>query len=73
MHAFPTTTLCTTNNQFAILAAQDNTNSNASAVCLRTSLPPPLSPISETSMHTTTDDGAKWVSQGIHTLLAAVS
>ena len=73
MHAFPTTTLCTTSNQFTILAAQDNTDSDASAVCSRTSLPPLLSPISKTSMHTATDDGAKWVSQGIYTLLVAIS
>ena len=72
MHAFPTTALCTTNN-FTVLAAQNHTDSNASPVCSRTSSPPLLSPISETSMHTTTDNGAKWVSQGIYTLLVAIS
>ena len=73
MHAFATSSLCTTNNQFAVLAAQDHTNSNASLVCSRTSLPPLLSPISKASMCTTTNDGAEWVSQGIYTLLAAIS
>ena len=73
MHAFATSSLCTTNNQFAVLAAQDHTNSNASPVCSRTSLPPLLSPISKASMHTATNNGAKWVSQGIYTLLVAVS
>ena len=73
MHAFTTFSLCTTNNQFAVLAAQDHTNSNSSPVCSGTSLPPPLSPISETFMHIATNKGAKWVSQGIYTLLVAVS
>ena len=73
MHAFVTSSLCTTNNQFTVLAAQDHTNSDASPVCSRTSLPPLLSPISKASMHTVTNDGAKWVSQGIYTLLVAVS
>ena len=73
MHPFPTTSLHTTSNQFTILAAQDNTDSNASAVCSKTSSLPPLSPISETSMHTATNDRARWVSQGIYALLAAIS
>ena len=73
MHAFPTTTLHSTNNQFTVLAAQDNTNSDASAVCSWTSSPPLLSPISKTSMHTATDDGGKYISQRFYTLLAAVS
>ena len=72
MHAFPTTTLHST-NQFAILAALDNTNSDASAVCSQTSLPPLLSPISETSMHTATDDGGEYISQRFYALLVAVS
>ena len=73
MHAFPTTSLHTTNNQFSILTAQDSTNSNASAVCLRTSSPPPLSPISETSMHMAMDDRSKYISQRFYALLAAIS
>ena len=74
MHAFPTAALCSTNNQFAVLAAQDNTDSNASAVCSWTSLPPPLSPISKTSMHTAMDDGGEYISQRFYyALLAAVS
>ena len=73
MHAFPTTTLHTTSSQFAILAAQDNSNSNAGAVLSRTSSPPLLSPISEASMHTATDDGSKWISQQFYTLLVAIS
>ena len=73
MHAFPTTTLCSTSNQFAILTALDNTNSDASAVCSWTSSPPPLSPISETSMHIATDDRGKHLSQRFYALLPAVS
>ena len=73
MHAFLTTALCTTNNQYTILAAHNNTNSDASPVCSRTSSPPLLSPIFKASMHTATNDGAEWVSQGIYTLLVAVS
>ena len=73
MHAFPTATLHSTSNQFTVLAAQDNTDSDASAVCSQTSLPPPLSPISETSMHMATDDGGEYISQRFYTLLAAIS
>ena len=73
MHAFPTTTLHSTSNQFAILTALDNTNSDASAVCSWTSLPPLLSPISETSMHTAMDDGGEHLSQRFYALLAAMS
>ena len=73
MHAFPTTTLCSTSNQFAILTTPDNTDSNASAVCSQTSLPPPLSPISETSMHTAMDDRGEQLSQRFYALLAAMS
>ena len=73
MHAFPTATLCSTSNQFTVLAAQDNTNSNASAVCSMTSSPPLLSPFSETSMCTATDDGGKYVSQRFYALLAAIT
>ena len=73
MHAFPTAALHSTSNQFTILAAQDNTNSNASAVCSWTSLPPLLSPISKTSMCTAMDDRGKYISQRFYTLLAAVS
>ena len=73
MHAFPTATLCSTSNQFTILASQDNTDSDASAVCSRTSLPPLLSPISKTSMHTAKDDRGKYISQRFYALLAAIS
>ena len=73
MHAFLTAALHSTSNQFAVLAAQDNTDSNASAVCSQTSLPPPLSPISKTSMHMATDDGGEYISQRFYALLAAVS
>ena len=73
MHAFPTATLCSTNNQFTVLAAQDNIDSDASAVCSQTSSPPPLSPISKTSMHMATDNGGGYISQRFYTLLAAIS
>ena len=73
MHAFPTTALCSTNNQFTVLAAQVNTDSNASAVCSWTSSPPLLFPISETSMYTAMDDGGKYISQRFYTFLAAIS
>ena len=73
MHAFPTTTLHSTSNQFAILAAPDNTDSNASAVCSQTSSPPPLSPISKTSMRTATGDRGRYISQRFYALLAAIS
>ena len=73
MRAFPTTALHSTNNQFTVLAAQDNTDSNASAVCSRTSSPPPLSPISKTSMHTAMDDGGEYISQRFYALLASIS
>ena len=73
MHAFPTATLHSTSNQFTVLAAQDNTDSNASAVCSQTSSPPSLSPISETYMHTATDDRGEYISQRFYALLAAVS
>ena len=72
MHAFPTTSLCTS-NQFAILTAQDNTDSNASAVCSQTSSPPPLSPISKASMYTATDDGGEYPSQRFCALLVAIA
>ena len=75
MHAFPTSSICTinSNNQFTILAAQDNSDSDASAEHSRTSLPPLLSPISKASMHTATDDVSKWILQRFYTLLVAVS
>ena len=73
MHAFPTATLCCTSNQFAILTALDNTNSDACAVCSQTSSPPLLSPISETSMRTATDDGGEYISQRFYALLATIS
>ena len=73
MHAFPTATLCSTNNQFTVLAAQNNTDSDASAVCSWTSSPPPLSPISKTSMCTAMDNGGKYISQRFYTLLVAIS
>ena len=73
MHAFPTTTLCSTSNQFTILTTPDNTNSDASAVCSQTSSPPLLFPISETSMCTAMDDRGKQLSQRFYALLAAMS
>ena len=73
MHAFATSSLCTTSNQYSVLATEDNTNSDASAICSRSSTPPLLSPITETSMHTTMDEGSNWLTQGTYTLLAALS
>ena len=69
MHAIATSSLRTTNNQFSSFAAENNTNSNASAIHSQSSTPP-LSPITETSMHT---EGSDWLTQGTYTLLAALS
>ena len=74
MHAFPTSSLCTSNhNQFSSLAAENNTDSNASSVCSGATSPPPLSSISKISMCTTTNEGPKWIASRFYTLLAAIS
>ena len=74
MHAFPTSSICTTNtnNQHLALKPEDNTNINASVICSRSLTPPPLSPITKASMHTTTDEGSEWLTQGTYTLLTAL-
>ena len=74
MHAFPTSSLCTgNNNQFSNLAAENNTDSNASSVHSGATSLPPLSSISKISMCTTTNEGPEWITSRFYTLLAATS